>query len=120
MIRRFIPDERLSILIVMVDVTETRMLNGKRRIGRKRTAKINCIPDSVNSVIMLTSPEDYLALVPKGLSDGFTADEFERISGLHGIGAHGALMLLLQLSILRRERRGREHYRYYFDNNSAT
>lgn len=112
MIRRFIPNGNLRILVVMVDVTETRMLNGKMQVGRKKTAKINCIPTKLNGVIQLDSPEDYRQLLPYGLPESFTSAEFERHSGLRDIGAHGALMLLMQLGILTREKKGRDPYQY--------
>lgn len=112
MIRRFIPHENLTVLIALLDATETRMLNGKIRVGRKKTAKINCVPTSINSFIQLKEPEDYRLLLPSVLPDSFTAEEFERYYGLRGINSHGALMLLMQLGILSRERKGREAYVY--------
>lgn len=114
MIRRFIPHDNLTILVMMLDADEIRRMKGKTRIGRKATAKINTIPISLNRVIELKTADDYRALIPEGLSDGFTQSEFEGKSGLRKIGAHGALMLLIQLGILSRNRQGREAYKYYF------
>ncbi len=112
MIRRFIPNSNLRILLVFVDVIETRLLNGKLKVGRKRTEKINCVPTALNSVIELCSPGDYLAVLPDNLPESFTASEFEACTRLRGIGAHGALMLLLQLGILTREREGGKAFVY--------
>lgn len=112
MIRRFIPSPNLTVLVVMVDITETRLIQGKIRVGRKVTDKIDAIPTSLNSVISLSRAEDYRKLIPEGLPEEFTSEQFERISGLRGLGAHGALMLLLQLGIFSRERKGREPYVY--------
>lgn len=114
MIRRFIPNDNLTVLVMMLDADEIRMMKGRTRIGRKTTSKINTIPISLNSIIELKTAADYRALLPDGLSDGFTQLEFESISGLRRISAHGALMLLLQLGIITRERQGREAYKYYF------
>lgn len=113
MIRRFIPNDNLTILVVMVDVTETRMLNGKIKVGRKQTNKINSIPTAINSITKFSSIEDYRPLWPDELNDGFTAADFERCTKLSGIAAHSSLMLFLDLGILRRERKGREAYQYY-------
>ena len=112
LIRRFIPHENLNILVVMLDADETRLLKGRLKVGRKRTDKINCIPTSLNQIIDLRTTSDYYQLLPDGLKDEFTAVDFERISGHKGIGAHGALMLLLQLGILSRSRVGKEPYIY--------
>lgn len=111
-IRRFIPHKNLRILIVMLDATETRLLKGKTKVGRKRTDKINCIPTHLNEILSLESISDYFLLLPDGLPERFTAVEFERVSGLKHLGAHGALMLFLQLGILTRERTGKEAYIY--------
>lgn len=112
MIRRFIPNDNLTVLVLLVNVDETRLLSGKIRVGRKRTSKINCIPTSLGSVIELRTKDDYRRILPENLPDSLTSADFERISGLKGIGAHGALMLLLQLGILSRERKGKEAYTY--------
>ena len=113
MIRRFIPNDNLTILVMMLDAEEIRRMKGRTRIGRKTTPIINTIPISLNTVIELKLAEDYRALIPEGLSQGFTQSEFEKLAGLQGIGAHGALMLLLQLGILTRDRQGREAFKYY-------
>lgn len=108
-IRRFIPHDNLKIMIVMLNANETRLLNGKRKVGRKKTEKINCIPTSLNAIICLEKPSDYYPLLPDGLPGQFTAAEFERLSGLKNIGAHGALMLLLQLGLVTRQKNGRAY-----------
>lgn len=112
MIRRFIPHDNLTVLVMLVNVDETRLLSGKIRVGRKLTSKINCIPTSLGSVMELKSIDDYRLLLPPDMPESFTSLEFEKISGLRGIGAHGALMLLLQLGILIRERKGNRAYMY--------
>ena len=111
-IREFIPNEKLRILVVMLDATETRLLKGKNKIGRKRTDKINCIPIALNRIISFESASDYAKLLPQELGERFTAVEFERVCGIKHIGSHGALMLLLKLGLLERERSGRAAYVY--------
>ena len=108
-IRKFIPDENLTVVIVFVDAIETRMLEGKVKVGRKRTEKLDCIPTSLNSMLILRERRDYFALLPEGLPPEFSSADFERISRIKGIDAHGALMLLLQIGILSREKVGRAY-----------
>ncbi len=112
LIRRFIPHKNLRILLVLIDATETRLLSGRMKVGRKRTEKINCIPTSLNSVVSLEKESDYYLLLPEGLPESFSSYEFERISGLKHIGSHGALMLLMQLGILSRRRGDGRSYIY--------
>ena len=111
-IRAFIPHENLEILIVLLDADETRLQSGSLRVGRKKTQKINISPTRLNSIIHLGEASDYLSLLPRDLPEQFTAAEFEKITRLRSIDSHGALMLLLQLGILHRERQGRDPYVY--------
>lgn len=108
-IRHYIPNENLTVILAFVDVTETRMLNGRIKVGRKKTQKLDCIPTSLNSTLTLRKRADYLALLPEGLPNEFSAAEFKKITKMKGIDSHGALMLLLQLGILDRERVGRAY-----------
>ena len=108
-IRNYIPDERIKIVLVFLDAMDLRLEGGSVAVGRKRTAKIDTIPTSLNSIIVLREADDYRLLLPPGLSDEFTAAEFEKISRLHKINLHNSLMLLLRLGILQREKQGRRY-----------
>ena len=111
-IRRFIPHPNLSILVVLVDATETRMLGGTKKVGRKRTEKIDCIPTKINSIIFLDNPKDYFSLLPDNLPKEFSAKDFEKCAKIRGISSHGALMLLLKLGVLTRDKKGGRSYIY--------
>ena len=108
-IRRYIPNDNLTIVLAFVDVIETRMLKGNIKVGRKRTQKLDCIPTSLNSTLTLKSDKDYFALLPEDLPTEFSAADFEKLTKIKGIDSHGALMLLLQLGIISRERTGRAY-----------
>lgn len=112
LIRKFIPNDNLSVLIVFVDAIESRMNNQTKKIGRKRTQKIDLIPTGINSFLPLKNSEDYFALLPNNLPPEFTKAEFEKITGFLGIDSHGALMLMLKLGILTREKNGGRSYLY--------
>ena len=93
------------------------MLSGHVKVGRKRTSKIDCIPTSLNSIIDLKNPLDFYRLLPSDLPKQFTAAEFEECTKLRALACHGALMLLLQLGILSRERQGNKAYVYSIKEN---
>ncbi len=111
-IRRFLPNENLTLLLVLVDAVETRLLHGKIKVGRKKTEKIDCKPISLNSIIELNVADDYFALLPDNLPDEFTKNDYERITRQKGIDSQSSLMLLLQLGILHREKRDGRAYIY--------
>ena len=114
-IRQYLPNNNLTIILVFVDVIETRMLTGNKKVGRKKTQKLDCIPTSLNSTLVLQRREDYFALLPEDLPCEFSAAEFEKITKMKGIDSHTALMLLLKLGVLTRERVGRA-YTYKINN----
>lgn len=111
-IRSFIPHTNLRILLVFLDADETRMLNGKKRVGRQKTDKIDCAPTSINSIMELRDAPDFALLLPEKLPDEFTASEFEKLSRLRAIKLHNSLMFLIQMGILAREKRGGRAYIY--------
>ena len=108
-IRDFLPNPKLKIIILFLDATEIRMASGSTAVGRRRTSKIDQIPTSLKSFVILQDALDYNILVPSSLGDSFTSAEFERSSGLHKINLHNSLMLLLSLGILTREKQGRRY-----------
>ena len=108
-IRHYIPNDNLTVIIAFVDVIETRMLSGSMKVGRKKTQKLESIPTSLNSTLVHRENKDYFLLLPEDLPNKFSAAEFEKITKMKGINAHGALMLLLQLGVLTREKDGRAY-----------
>lgn len=114
-IRGFVPHDRLTIMLVLVDAVETRMLHGKIKVGRKRTEKLDCQPISLNSIVVLKRAEDYYQILPSNLPEEFTAVEFSRITKQNGIDSNASIKLLLQLGVLKRDKRGGRAYIYYIN-----
>ena len=111
-IAKFIPHENLTIIIVFLDAVETRLLNGKVKVGRQKTAKIDAIPTALNSIFELKNPNDFAKLLPSKIPAEFTSAQFEKITHLHGIQLHNSLMFLIKMGILTREKRGGRAYIY--------
>ena len=116
-ISRFIPHENLTVTLVFVNVTETRMLAAKKKVGRKTTAKIDCIPTSINKLIELRTKEDFLILLPQELPEKFTSAEFAKASKLKAIKLHNSLKFLMNVGILTREKGKGRAYIYSFTSN---
>lgn len=108
----FAIDENLSVLLVFIDAEETRMANQTKKVGRKRTDKIDCIPTSINYIIELKKPVDYSIFIPDDLPEEFTAKDFQNKTGLKSINVHSALMLLVRLGCLRRYKNSGRAYSY--------
>lgn len=121
-IAEFIPHHNLSVTLVFLDVMETRLLNGKIKVGSKKTSKIDVIPTALNSIVELIEPKDFLLLLPPQIPSEFTSADFEKITKLHGIQLHNSLIFLVKIGILTREKRGGRAYIYSVnpDISSAT
>ena len=111
-IRDFLLNPNLTVILVFLDATETRMSNGRIKVGRKKTDKIDCIPTAINSILTLSSSKDYYSVLPRALPDKFTSAQFEKITGFRAIDKHSSLMLLLQLGVLTREKKDGREYVY--------
>ncbi len=109
-VREFLESPRFSVKIVLLDAEEYRKKGGIARGRRARENKLQIIPTGIIGTIELKSTEDYLALLPEGLSDTFVADEFYRALGLRGRGAYFALDFLRETGIIRQiGKRGRAY-----------
>ena len=116
-IGRFLFNDNLKVLLVFLNASETRMVGATKRVGRRKTAKLDIIPTSINSIFEINETKDFLRLLPAELPDEFTSEQFERITHLHAIDLHNTLMLLLHLGILTRDKRGGRSYIYLVNKN---
>ena len=107
-----IGNDRLTVKIFMLDTEDYKERNGRGRDRKHYATRYERLPTELVDIIELNSRDDYRALIPSGLADGFTAADFDRASSLRGMRAHFSLKFLLELGLLTREKEGRV-YRYY-------
>lgn len=101
----YLGDCRLRFRALMLEVEEFRIQNKRGRNGAVRYEKI---PTGLIDIIDLNTPADYLPYLPSGLTNEFTAAEFGRAIGLHGIDVYSALKVFVATGLVRPEgRRGR-------------
>lgn len=73
--------ENLSICLVMLDMEETRLLNGWSRDKKRGSTRADRVPAALVSETWLRSADDYRALLPAGLPGTFTQTELARAAG---------------------------------------
>ncbi len=75
-IKRFLCDERLKIMLVMLDMEEYRLKDGWGQEGKKGSHRMERIPYALGDITELQMSEDFSALLPDNLPQPFTCKEF--------------------------------------------
>jgi hypothetical protein len=102
----------LTVLLVLLDVEEQRLLDGWGKDGKRGSHRAERLPLALGGDLTLKSPADYAALLPPDLPTPFTAAQFGKAARLQGRKLQGTLKVLLALGVLHREKEGRG-YLYY-------
>lgn len=100
-IRSYLKEPLLTLEIVLLNVTEYRVLDGWSRDRKKGCSKVDRIPQSVEQIIRLTCPEDYELFLPDRLPDPFTAAQYQKASGLSARAAYSAVHVLEEIGLIR-------------------
>ena len=107
---------RLKIAIPILDVEETRLLDGRDVTKKRGATKLDKIPTELVDEAILTCTEDYLFFVPEkllGAEEGFTVKQLMLSARYSSPTARAVLYTLMNMRLIRRKRVGRE-YRYSF------
>lgn len=99
--------ENLTLRLVLLDVEEQRLADGWGRDGKRGSHRVERRPLELVDTLTLQAPSDYEALIPASLPEMFTAAEFGKATRLQGRRLSGALKVLLDRGVLRREKQGR-------------
>ncbi len=102
-IRSFLTSERLSVELLLLDVDEYRLLDGRGADRKKGATKLEKIPRDVPDSVLLQTKDDYAALLPKALPERFTVPQFSRLTGLRGRASYSAVHVLEALGLLRQD-----------------
>ena len=111
-IKNFLKDPNLSISILLIDMEESRLLNGWSKDRKKGSCRHDRIPTELVEELHLEQIEDYRMLVPPEL-ERFNSKEYARASNLTVKRAQTALNVLHYLGIV--ERVGRQGNSYLYE-----
>ena len=101
-IKPLLTHENLRILIVMLDITEYRYLNGWSEDRKKGSSRYERIPTDIIDEVHINSLRDFHKLIPKNLPDEFTAKDYRLASGLSLRTAQIALNILHYVNAVER------------------
>ncbi len=100
-IKQFLKEPNLSITILLIDMEESRLLNGWSADKKKGSHRYDRIPVELVEEIHLECVEDYRMMVPLELEE-FTSKEYAKATKLTVGRAQTALNILYYLGIVER------------------
>lgn len=111
-IKMFLRDPNLSIRILLIDMEESRLLNGWSDDRKKGSCRHDRIPVELVEEYLIDCPEDYRILIPPEL-EGFTSKEYAKATKLTVNRAQTALNVLHYLGVV--ERIGKKGNSYLYE-----
>lgn len=112
-IKPFLHDPNLRFCIVLLELWETRWLNGWGKGGKRGSSRCDRIPKAFLGEVEIASPADYAKLVPESLPPRFTSKDYQKRSGLSLSGAQTALNVLFSVGAV--ERAGKQGGAYLYE-----
>lgn len=109
-IKPFLTHENFNLCIVLVDVTEYRLLNGWNKTRKRGSTRYERIPSDLKDEVYFTCPEDYKLMIPDSLDEFFTVSDYKAVTKISQRDAGSALNLLVYLGVAKRiGKRGRAY-----------
>ena len=109
-LREFLFCEGFLVRLVFLKTEEFRYLDGKDPTRHKGSTKIDKIPTELVDDITLSKPEDYLSLLPDGLSEPFLEKDLRRMLKYPARISSAVIGVLKQMGVIRQiGKSGRAH-----------
>ncbi|MCR5791943.1 MAG: hypothetical protein K6G65_02130 [Lachnospiraceae bacterium] len=102
-IKPFLKHENLSLCIVLMDMEETRMLNGWSQDKKKGSTRYDRIPTRLEEIITIKTLQDYKKLIPESLKykkEGFLVKDYAKATGLSASKAGTAVNVLREVGAI--------------------
>lgn len=96
-----ISEERLSILLLLVDMDEYKLLNGYGPEKKRRAERFERMPTGLYDAVLLRTCADYAALLPPELEENFTSAQLAKTSKLSRAQAGDVLRVMVRVGALR-------------------
>lgn len=111
-IKNFLKDPNLSIHILLIDIEESRLLNGWSKDRKKGSSRHDRVPTDLVEELHLECVEDYRMLIPPEL-ECFNSKQFAKATRLTVNRAQTALNVLYYLGVV--ERVGKQGNSYLYE-----
>lgn len=111
-IKPYLTHPNLRIQLLLIDVEESRLLNGWSADRKKGSVRFDRIPVGLVEELVLEQPKDYVAMLPIELGDVFTVKDYARVTKLPKGQAGTALNVLYSIGVV--ERIGKQGNAYVY------
>lgn len=101
-IKKYLKHPQLKIKIILMDMEETRLLNGWSKDRKKGSTRYDRIPISLEEEINIECIKDYLMFLPITLPNQFTSKDYAKETKSPLALAQTALNILTYLNIVKR------------------
>lgn len=101
-IKSLLTHPNLSIHIILMNIEEYKLLNGWSRDKKRGAHRKDRIPIEIIDEINIEQPSDYIKLIPEGLEESFTSQDFKKHTKLSLSSAQTALNILTHLGVTER------------------
>ena len=112
-IRAFLLEPNLNILLLGLELEETRLLTGWSDDRKKGSARFDRYPVSIKESLHLKTPEDYIWLIPANIPSPFTASDYAEYAKVSSRTAYSAISCLKELGVIRKI--GKENRRNLYE-----
>ena len=111
-IKMFISNPKLHFIISLIDVEETRYLNGWSRDKKRGSSRMDGIPVGIFDEIRIDNFSDYLIFLPDTLPERFTSKDLGKAAKIPQGSASTLLNVLLETKIIDRVGKTGNSYLY--------
>ena len=92
----------LSFQIVLMNMEETKLLNGWSYNKKRGASRLDRIPTAFVDEIQIEGTDDYVKLLPEGLADVFTVKDFKKAAKLSSSAASVGVNVLFYVGVIKR------------------
>lgn len=101
-IKSFLKHPNLRIHIILMNMEETRRLNGWSKDRKRGSSRFDRIPRELVEEIFIDEPKDYHKLIPLTIKEPFTSTDFAKETKLSKAAAQTALNVLTYVGAVER------------------
>ena len=101
-IKSFLKDPHLRFKLVLLDMEEYKLLNGRGKNRKIRASRYDRIPTELVQELEMERPEDFLQFVPPELEGPFTTKDFAKAARISQTLAQVTLNILYHMEAVAR------------------
>ena len=101
-IKMFLPNENLSFRLILINMEETRLLNGWSYDKKRGSHRHDRIPLEIVDEVYFTNSNEFSRFIPDQLNDPFTTDDFHKAAKISIDRARTTVHILAYLNIIKK------------------